>query len=116
MPPWNVNACAQAAGIAALADTEHYARTIALLRYEKQTLVSGLQAQGWQVLPSAAAFFLVYTGDAAKTKLALLKHGLLVRDCTSFGLPQYIRISPRHPEQNKKLLAAMSTLQPGGAR
>jgi histidinol-phosphate aminotransferase len=110
--PWNVNACAQEAGVAALSDGDHYAKTLALLREQKQALVDGLTQQGWQVLPSAAAFFLLYAGDGAGLKGQLLAQGCLVRDCASFGLPQYVRISPRHAEQNRRLLAAFATLSP----
>lgn len=112
--PWNVNACAQAAGMAALEDAGHYAGALALLREQKGVLVSGLRARGWEVLPSAAAFFLVRAGDAGQLRHALLAHGCLVRDCTSFDLPAYIRISPRRPEQNQQLLAAFDAL--GGMR
>jgi len=31
----------------------------------------------------------------------------MVRDCTSFGLPDYIRISPRSPAENDLLISAM---------
>jgi histidinol-phosphate aminotransferase len=111
-PPWNVNACAQQAGIAALSDRGHYAQTLALLHEEKHTLIEGLTGSGWQVVPSAAAFFLVYAGHAAALTSQLLQHGCLVRDCTSFGLPQYIRVSPREPAQNRQLLAAFARLKP----
>lgn len=111
-PPWNVNACAQAAGLAALADDAHYARTLALLSEQKAVLYDGLYERGWPTLPSAAAFFLVQVGDAAAIRRALLAHGCLVRDCTSFGLPAYIRISPRRPEENQQLLAAFDHLRP----
>lgn len=112
-PPWNVNACAQAAGLAALADTAHYASTLALLSEQKQILVAGLQARGWYVLPSAAAFFLVHTGDGSRSRRELLAQGCLVRDCASFALPEYIRISPRLPEQNMRLLQAFDQLHRG---
>jgi L-threonine-O-3-phosphate decarboxylase len=110
-PPWNVNACAQAAGLAALDDLPHYEATRALLRAEKRTLVASLSAQGWSVLPSAAAFFLIQVDAAATLQRALLAHRCLVRDCTSFGLPAHIRISPRHPEHNRQLVTAMATLR-----
>ena len=109
-PPWNVNACAQAAGLAALADRGHHDRTVSLLREQKEYLVQGLNALGWKTLPSAAAFFLVRVGDAAAIRRALLAQGCLVRDCTSFGLPEYIRVSPRLPEQNLRLLVAFDNL------
>ncbi|HOF87727.1 MAG TPA: histidinol-phosphate transaminase [Armatimonadota bacterium] len=112
--PWNVNACAQAAGLAALHDADHYARTVAVLREQKAALIAGLRALGWDVLPSDAAFFLVRVGDAPGVARALLRHGCLVRDCTSFGLPAHIRISPRRPEENRRLLAAFAALPPAG--
>ena len=110
--PWNVNACAQEAGLAALADSAHYARTLALLREQKTMLVDGLQTRGWQVLPSAAAFFLVYIGDGAGIRRQLLAQRCLVRDCASFGLPEHIRISPRLPEQNLRLMKAFERIDP----
>ncbi|MHB0934758.1 MAG: pyridoxal phosphate-dependent aminotransferase [Armatimonadota bacterium] len=113
-PPWNVNACAQAAGMAALSDTNHYACSLALLQEQKVMLITALQAHGWAVAPSAAALFLVYVGDAPAVRHALLTGGCLVRDCTSFGLPEYIRISPRLPEQNQQLLEAFASLTPPG--
>jgi len=115
-PPWNVNDCAQKAGIAALADSEHYAKTIAMLRQEKQKLIDGITGHGWQVVPSAAAFFLVYVGNAAVLTRQFLEYGCLVRDCTSFGLPQYIRVSPRYPDQNLQLLTAFGQLKPWPAK
>lgn len=111
MPPWNVNACAQVAGIAALADREHYRQTVMLLRQETSVLQHGLQTQGWETFPSEAAFFLVRVDDAATVQHVLLQQGCLVRDCTSFGLPEYIRISPRHHEQNRRLLDAFACLR-----
>ncbi len=70
-PPWNVNACAQAAGQAALGDADHYRQTVAMLREQKTVLTGGLTALGWQVLPSAAAFFLVYAGNAPQIQTGL---------------------------------------------
>jgi len=113
-PPWNVNACAQAAGIAALVDTTQYTQTLALLLAERQHLVKALKEQGWPVVSSAAAFFLIDVGDAAAIKRRLLAHGCLVRDCTSFGLPAYVRVSPRRPEQNARLLEAFAAVRCAG--
>ena len=111
-PPWNVNACAQAAGLAALADDSWYRRSIDLLRSGRAELVAGLTAQGWEVLPSAAGFFLIRVGDAAAAREHLLARGCLVRDCTSFGLPAHVRVSPRLAEQNRLLLDAFTELAP----
>ena len=111
-PPWSVNACAQAAGVAALGDVEHHQRSVELLIRERDRLVSGLRARGWVTEPTTAGFFLIHAGDAPAARRALLARGCLVRDCTSFGLPEHVRVSPRHPGQNDLLLAAFAVLTP----
>ena len=111
-PPWSVNACAQAAGVAALSDLEHHRRSVELLTGERDRLVAGLRVRGWTTEPSMAGFFLIHVGDAPAARHALLAQGCLVRDCTSFGLPAHVRVSPRHPEQNDRLLAAFAALTP----
>jgi len=105
-PPWSVNAMAQAAGLAALRDGEHLRRSLELLASTKGELMAALAALGMEVLPSAAPFFLVRAGNGAAVRRALLHKGILVRDCASFGLPQYVRICTRRPEENARLVAA----------
>jgi threonine-phosphate decarboxylase len=111
-PPWSVNACAQAAGVAALADLEHHLRSVALLTGERDRLVAGLRARGWVTEPTTAGFFLIHVGDAPAARRSLLAQGCLVRDCTSFGLPGHVRVSPRLPRQNDLLLEAFAALTP----
>ncbi|HZV03731.1 MAG TPA: histidinol-phosphate transaminase [Gemmataceae bacterium] len=106
-PPWTANALAQAAGIAALHDREHLARTVELLAAAKHELMAALADLGMSVLSSAAPFFLVGVGNGAAVRSALLSKGILVRDCASFDLPEYIRICTRRPEENARLIAAL---------
>jgi threonine-phosphate decarboxylase len=47
---------------------------------------------------------LVRTGDGAATRAALLERGCVVRDCASFGLAEWVRVAPRLPEDNVRLL------------
>ncbi len=103
-PAWNVNGLAQAAGLAALADENYYQVTLAQLRQEKDFLQNGLVALGFTPVPSQTHFFLLPVHNAARFRQDLLPHGILVRDCTSFGLPEFIRISPRTRKQNQRLL------------
>ena len=103
-PPWNVNALAQAAGLAALQDQAHLSQTLAQLRQEKDLLAAGLKNIGFAPLSSQVHFFLLPVGDGAAFRAALLTHGVLVRDCASFGLPAYGRIAPRRPAENLRLL------------
>jgi L-threonine-O-3-phosphate decarboxylase len=109
-PAWNVNALAQAAGVAALADEAHLRDSMAMLRQAKAELAIALAELGLSPLPSAVHFFLVHVGDGGAFRQALLKEGILVRDCASFGLPAYVRIATRRPEENARLLAAITRL------
>jgi threonine-phosphate decarboxylase len=106
-PPWSVNALAQAAGVAALRDSAHRQRCLERLTRSKQELTDGLMRLGLEPVPSATHFFLVRVGDGAAFRRALLRRGVLVRDCASFGLPAYVRISTRRPEENERLLRAI---------
>ena len=105
-PPWSVNAAAQAAGLAALADAGYLREALGAIAREKERLVGELRALGLDVLPSATNYFLVRVGNAAAWQERLLAESILVRDCASFGLPEYIRIAARRPEENDCLLAA----------
>jgi L-threonine-O-3-phosphate decarboxylase len=107
-PPWSVNALAQAAGVAALTDVAHIERSLAQVAQAKQRLVAELYRLGLEPVPSSTHFFLLKVGNATACRQALLQRGLLVRDCTSFGLPAYIRVATRRPEENAQLLAALA--------
>jgi histidinol-phosphate aminotransferase len=109
-PPWSVNAMAQAAGIAALGDTIHLEHCLAQLGQAKQQFVHDLHQVGLPPLASATHFFLLRVGDATAYRQVLLQRGILVRDCTSFGLPPYIRVATRRPEENARLLGALTDM------
>ncbi len=106
-PPWNVSSVAQAAGVFAL-KADGYLDTCGMkIKEAKDFLVEGLKDLGLSPLPSQANFFLVKVGDAARFRQALLRKGILVRDCTSFGLPSYIRLAPRTVAECQRLLIAI---------
>jgi histidinol-phosphate aminotransferase len=109
-PPWSVNALAQAAGIAAVQDTAHLRWCLEQIAQAKATLTEGLRALQYVPEPSTTHFFLLNVGEAATYRRALLQRGLLVRDCTSFGLPAYVRIATRRPQDNAQLLKALAEI------
>lgn len=106
-PPWSVNAVAQSAGVAALDDRESVQQSLEQLAESKAQLISGLESSGFSPVPSATHFFLVPVENAARLRETLLTSGLLVRDCSSFGLAGFIRISPHRRENNARLLEAL---------
>jgi histidinol-phosphate aminotransferase len=109
-PPWSVNAVAQAAGLAALQSGTYRRDTLAQTRQAASELRQALLTLGLRVRPSATHFFLVQVDDAAQTRADLLRRGILVRDCTSFGLPAFVRVAARRPEENRRLVAAWRDL------
>jgi histidinol-phosphate aminotransferase len=108
MPPWSVNAVAQEAGKAVLKQDKYLQETLGKLRACKNYLGKAFIELGFSVVPSDAHYFLVKVGDAAACRRSLLKRGIQVRDCTSFGLPEYIRISPRSLPECEKLIDNIS--------
>ncbi|MFI5266227.1 MAG: pyridoxal phosphate-dependent aminotransferase [Chloroflexota bacterium] len=108
-PPWNVNAVAQAAGEYALRHHELLPDLHWLLA-ARQALVEGLRRLGLRPLPTDCNFFLTPVGEARELRRKLLAQRCLVRDCTSFGLPDHVRIAVRTPEENRRLLAAFESV------
>ena len=110
-PPWSVNALAQAAGIVALEDPAHLAESLVKLAAAKERLVADLTAIGLVPGELATSFLLLKVGHAGRLREDLLRRRLLVRDCTSLGLPEYIRISTQRPEHNARLVAALREIR-----
>lgn len=106
-PPWSVNALAQAAGRAALHDENYLRETMAAVRGSSRELRAHLTDLGFVILRTDAHFFLMHVGDATVFRRRLMRHSIQVRDCTSFGLPAYVRIAPRRPAENERLIEAI---------
>jgi len=98
---------AQAAGIAALHDCVYYKTAIGEVRESKAELITDLTDAGFQVLPGDANFFLLRTANTSALREKLLLHGLVVRDCASFGLNDCLRIAARDRASNRRLVDAM---------
>jgi histidinol-phosphate aminotransferase len=92
-PPWNVNVVAQRAGVIALENDEYLERSKRSFHEAKSFLIGALSGIGLPPFPSQTNFLLVKVGDARRFRLALLRRGIAIRDCSSFGMPQYVRIA-----------------------
>jgi len=113
-PPWNVNAVAQQAGLAAVAAEDYLRQCQIKLKPAKNYLVTELSRLGLPPVPSAANFLLVEVGSAPEFRQKLLQRRVLVRDCTSFGLPGYVRISPRTMPECRRLVRALEEMMGAG--
>ena len=108
--PFNVNAMAQAAAMAALDDTTHLVETKEMvaqgLRYFEQELV----ALGLETTPSGANFILVKTGNGGQVFRDLQQRKVIVRPMDPYGLPEHIRITVGTPEQNQRMVSALKAV------
>ena len=109
--PFNTNDPAARAGIAAIGDAAHVARSVAHNSEWVDRLSSGIAACGFPVTPSAANFILVHFRDADEAKAAdafLLARGLILRGVASYGLPRCLRLSIGTAEANTLVLEAFA--------
>ncbi|SDF07542.1 threonine-phosphate decarboxylase CobD [Sporolituus thermophilus] len=115
--PWNVNALAQAAGVAALQDKEYRNKSRQYVAGAKKALYDGLaQIPGLKPFPPAANFvFIDVAGTgmtAAALRKAMMEEHVLIRDCSNYpGLtPYYVRVAVKKEEDNKKLLRILAAV------
>ena len=88
-PAWSVNGLAASAlpDLLAAVDLPRWSDAVATLRDQLAGLLRG---HGLQPLPSHANWLLV---KAPELRARLAPHGIVVRDCTSFGMPDSVRIA-----------------------
>lgn len=116
--PFNVNALAQSAAVAALGDEGFLRRTAQSNAVGYLQLTQAFEVMGLEYVPSFGNFVLVRVGqdDGAgmRINLALLRQGVIVRPVNNYGLPQWLRISIGLPHENSAFLAALdNALHPG---
>lgn len=107
--PFNVNAIAQAAAIAALEDREFAAQCAAANRAGLEQIEAGCRKLGLNFVPSVANFMLIEVGDGLKIFDLLQKNSIIVRPVKSYGLPTWIRVTVGTAAQNDRLLQALAS-------
>ncbi len=112
-PPWSVNAYAESYAHIALDNIHQLEASRKRIAEERLFLAGELEMRGLSVCPSVVNFLLFRTPvSALDLKNRLLSQGILVRDCASFGLPEYVRIAVRTHDENRVLLEALDTCLP----
>jgi histidinol-phosphate aminotransferase len=96
-PPFSVNAVAQSAALAALADHEHRARVREETLAARDATVALFESAGYETVPSQANFILVLTPDAGKLADALALRGVSVRPGPALGVADAIRVTIPSP-------------------
>ena len=105
--PFNVNMVAQAAAVAALDDVEHLQQSIRRNREGMEQLVSGFQQLGLAYIESAGNFVTVNVGSGLECYEALLQKGIIVRPVANYGMPEHLRVTVGHADENVRLLHAL---------
>lgn len=105
--PFNTNAMAQSAALAAMADAGHVAKTLdtnnaGLAFYEEAFAKLGLE-----YVPSVANFVLVKVGDGDEVFQKMLEKGVIVRAMRGYKLPEWVRISVGTRQQNERCIEVL---------
>lgn len=110
-PAWSVNAYAQAAGIAVLQNLPYYSKTLDKLSQLKSGFFSKMSNAGFPIVSSSTHYGIFHVNTSARViRQTLLSKSIQVRDCSSFGLMNHIRVSTKLEEENNKLVATLSDL------
>jgi histidinol-phosphate aminotransferase len=106
--PFNVNALAQVAALAALDDESHTLECVRMIEAGRHYLYDEFNALGVKYVPSRANFILVDVGrSASDIYQRLLKEGVIVRPLTPFGMESALRITVGTPQENRRLIKAL---------
>ena len=108
--PWAVSAPAQAAGTAALEETDYVRRVRALIAAERPWLAGELGRLGLRVIPGEANYLLFHTPVPLLEPLR--RRGILLRGCGNYsGLDGgWYRTAVRTAEENRQLVAALTEI------
>jgi histidinol-phosphate aminotransferase len=115
--PFNVNAPAIEAGIAAMGDEAHVGAAIAHNEEWLGRLATEIGALGLEVTPSVGNFLLIhFPKGPAQAKAAdafLTQRGLILRGVGAYGLPGALRLTVGGAEANGLVLAALKDFMAG---
>ncbi|HAA78537.1 TPA: hypothetical protein DCE37_25850 [Candidatus Latescibacteria bacterium] len=112
IPPWSVNAFAQAFAGRAYADSAYINHTRRTIRADREGLSRRIkQLPGTHVFPTQANFLLLRLPSKLEdlVRRLLEQEGIAVRDCGNFdGLdPSYIRVAVKRRGDNERLCDAL---------
>jgi len=107
--PFNANAMAQAAAMAALDDEAHMRRSLKLVEEGLAFFAREMDALDIPYVPSSANFILVRTGNGREVCAALQQRHVITRPMNGYGLPDWIRITLGTAEQNRRVMDALNS-------
>ncbi|MGN6730450.1 MAG: histidinol-phosphate transaminase [Candidatus Binatia bacterium] len=108
--PFNVNAPAQWAALAALDDTEHVQRSLGINQQGVKYLQAEFTRLGLSYVPSQANFILVRVGNGPEVFQRLLQQGVIVRPMVGYKFPEHVRMTVGTMAENQKLIGALERI------
>ncbi len=111
-PVWNVSTIAQAAGVAAVKETEYLKESLEYIDEQRKYLLDKLDILGLKVYSPSANYILFKCTKDIDLKYELLQYGIMIRSCANFeGLDDsYYRIAVKKEEDNKLLFRALKNI------
>jgi histidinol-phosphate aminotransferase len=107
-PPFNASIPAQAGAAAALDDKTFFSKTVKLVHSGLDYMYKSLKEKGIRCFPTQANFFLVDTKrNADEVFEKMLRLGVIIRSMTSYGYPEYIRVSAGLRKENIRFIKAL---------
>jgi len=112
--PFNMNAAAIAAGVAAIADTAHVQMSREHNETWREWLATEFGKLGLKVTPGVANFLLIHFPEdasgqsAAEADAFLTTRGLILRRVTPYQFPNALRMTVGTEEANRKVVAALA--------
>ena len=118
--PFNVTSPSIAAGVAAMKDTDHIARSIAHNEKWLPWTATEIAKTGLEVTPSVGNFILItFPANGDKTAIAadayLNSKGIIMRRVAGYGLPNSLRMTIGTEDENRTVVAALATFMGKGA-
>lgn len=116
--PFNVNAAAIEAGVAAMADRAHVDRSVAHNDRWLAWLTEELTGLGLRVTPSVGNFVLMHFPEGGSTTAAaadayLTARGFILRRVSGYGFPNALRMTVGTEEANRGTVAALAEFLKG---
>jgi histidinol-phosphate aminotransferase len=106
--PYHLGRLALVAGIAALEDSDHVRRTVALAQHGRRLLHDEIAALGVDVWKSQANFVMARPPDGEAVLRALAQQGIRVRSTVKNGLPGALRVTVGLDAENERFLDAFA--------
>jgi len=103
--PFAASEIACRAGIAAMDDRDHVHESVETAAWAREYVRDHVDAP---TLPSSGNFVLVEVGDGTATYEALKRRGVIVRDTSSYGLPEYVRVTCGTREETRTAVSELN--------